>query len=366
LRAWVVARAKEASEVLNDESFLVLDIGKPIVDMGRVAGEHFSHLVGAAGPITLFRNGDEHRAARRALNRAIARVPFRDLEPVIDSVAASSAADVARRGSFDAVQEFAGVLSARVMTHILGLSDSDRRLLQEVGESLTRTFDIVSPDVYEDVNRKVEAALQHLSKRVDEAVAAGEENGVTLLYEETSNAGQDRVAATAALILFAFAVGSVTTSALIAFAIDLLLADADLYGAARDDSSLAATVAAEAERLQSPVQRSLRVATKDRIVGGKWIRCGQRLVVMVRAANRGADDALAAPDAAQVPHDSRDSTAGAGRKVCVELSLRRIESRVALTHFLRLPPLERDGPPVFRSSITVPQLASLPVRFKTN
>jgi hypothetical protein len=365
LRAWVLTRTEDASEVINDESFLVLDIGKPIVDMGHTADEDFSHLVSAVGALSLFRNGDDHRAARRALSRAIARVPFRDLEPVIDEVAAALVADVSQRRTFDAVRDFAGVLPARVMARILGLPESDRQLLQELGDDLTRTFDIVSPGVYEDLSRKVEATLRHLRKRVEEAVAAGQENGVTVLYEESSAAGQDRVAATAALILFAFAVGSVTTSTLIACSIDLLLADADLYAAACDDVSLAAAVAAEAERLQSPVQRSLRVATEDRIVGGKWIRRGQRLVVMVRAANRDPD-AFGLDPAGPRRDDGGGSASVEGRHACAEINLRRIESRVALKHFLKLPPLERDGPPALRPAITVPQLASLPVRFKTD
>jgi cytochrome P450 len=356
---------EDASQVLNDESFLVLDIGKPIVDMGPLAGEDFSHLVRAVGALTFVRNGDDHRAARRALSHAIARVPLRDLEHSIDAAAATLVTEVSQRRSFDAVKDFAGVLPARVMTHVLGLPESDRHLLQEVGDNLTRTFDIVSPSDYEDLNRNVEATLKHLCKRVEEAVAAGQENGVTVLYREASNAGEDRVAATAALILFAFAVVSVTTSTLIAFAIDLLLADADLYGAAREDISLAAALAAEAGRLQSPVrQRSLRVATEDRVVAGKWIKRGQKLIVMVGAVTR---DLTAVPEPGSAPtsrDDGRELVLGAPRHACEGTNLGRIESRIALSHFLRLPLLERDGPPVFRSAITARQLASLPVRFK--
>jgi cytochrome P450 len=366
LRAWVLTRMAEVSEVLDDEGFLAYDIGEPIAEMGRLAGKDFSHLIRTIGAMTFFRNGDDHRAARRAVSRALLRVPFRDLEPMIDKLAAELVADLSRRRSFDAVKDFAAVLPSRVMAHIIGVPECDRRLLQEVGDDVTRALDIVSLGVYTDVDRKAEAALKHLSKRVEEAVASGQESGVTILYEEGAGAGEDKLMATAALIMFAFAVGSVTTSSLIAFAFDLLLAHPDIYKAARDDISLAAAVAAEAGRFQSPVQRSLRVATEDRLVGGKAIKRGQKLILLLGAANRDPA-AFTEPESARVPRDDgRDLTFGSGRHICVGMNLARIESRVALTHFLSMPPLERDGPPVFRPAATIRQLASLPVRFKAS
>jgi cytochrome P450/acyl carrier protein len=306
--------------------------------------------------MTFLRNGDDHRTARRALGLAISRVPFRELEPMIDEMAGSLAADVARRRCFDAVKDFADVLPSRVMTRILGLPESDADLLREIGDDIARTFDIVSLSVYQDLDLKAERALKHLCQRVQDAVAAGQENGVTVLYNEGGNAPDDKVMATAALILFAFAVGSVTTSSLLAFAIDLLLECPDLYARARDDTSLAAAVAAEAGRLQSPVQRALRVATEDRVVGGKPIKRGQRLILLMGAANRDPD-AFSQPDSACVPRDeSRDLVFGAGRHVCLGMNLARIEARLALTHFLSLPLLERDAPATFRSGVTVREI----------
>jgi cytochrome P450 len=364
LRAWMLTRMAEVTEVLNDETFHVFDIGKPIAEMGRLAGKDLKHLVRTVDAMTFLRNGDDHRAARRALGLAISRVPFRDLEPMIDEMARSLATDLAHRGSFDAVRSYADVLPSRVMTRILGLPDSDADVLREVGDDIVRTFDIVSLSVYQDLDRKAEKTLNHLAKRVQDAVTAGRENGVTVLYEEGGNATDDKVMATAALILFAFAVGSVTTSSLIAFAIDLLLADPDLYARARDDVSLAAAVAAEAGRLQSPVQRALRVATEDRVIGGKAIKRGQRLILLMGAANRDPD-AFSQPDTGCVPRDEgRDLVFGAGRHVCLGMSLARIEAKAALTHFLRLPPVERDGPATFRPAVTVRRLATVPVRLK--
>ena len=364
LRAWILTGMAEVTEVLNDETFHVFDIGKPIADMGRLAGKDLSHLVTAVDAMIFLRNGDDHRAARRALGLAIARVPFRELEPMIEQMAEKLAADLSRRRGFDAVSELADVLPARVMTHILGLPESDADLLKQVGDDIVRTFDIVSLGVYQELNRKAEIALKHLCKRVEVAIAAGRESGVTVLYEEGASAAEDKVMATAALILFAFAVGSVTTSSLIAFAIDMLLARPDLYERARADVSLAAAVAAEAGRMQSPVQRALRVATEDRVIGGKSIARGQRLIAFVGAANRDPH-AFSAPDTATVPrNEGRDLVFGAGRHVCLGMNLAKIESRVTLTEFLRLPPLERDGRPVFRPSVTVRRLASVPVRFQ--
>ena len=363
LRAWILTRMAEVTEVLNDETFHVFDIGKPIGEMARLTGKDLGHLVRAVDAMTFLRNGDDHRAARRALGLAIARVPFRELEPLIEEMARKLATDLSQRRRFDAANDFADVLPMQVMTHILGLPESDGSLLKEVGEDIVRTFDIVSLGVYQELDRKAEIALKHLCKRVEEALAAGRESGITVLYEEGTSAADDKIMATAALILFAIAVGSVTTSSLLTFAVDMLLERPDLYARARGDVSLAADVAAEAGRLQSPVQRALRLATEDRVIGGKSIKRGQRLILFTGAANRDPET-FAQPDSARVArNEGRDLVFGAGRHVCLGMNLAKIESRVALTHFLGLPPLERDSPPVFRPSVTIRRLASVPVRF---
>lgn len=364
LRAWMLTRMTEVKEVINDETFHVFDMGKPIGEMARLAGKDFRHLVRTLDSMTFLQNGDDHRAARRALGLAISRVSFRDLEPVIDEMARKLASDLATRRSFDAAKDYADILPARVMTHILGLPESDGDLLKDIGDDIVRAFDIVSLRVYQELDRKAELALNHLCKRVEDAVAAGHENGVTVLYEEGAKSTEDKVMTTAALILFAFAVGTVTTSSLISFALDLLMERPDLYARARDDVSLAAEVAAEAGRLQSPVQRALRVATEDRVIGGKPILRGQRLILLVGAANR-CPVQFSEPDSALVPRDEgRDLVFGAGRHVCLGMNLAKIESRITLTRFLGLPPLERDGPPTFRPSVTVRRLASVPVKYK--
>jgi hypothetical protein len=364
LRAWLLTRMAEVTAVLNDETFHVFDIGKPIGEMARLAGKDFRHLVKAVDAMTFLRNGDDHRAARRALGLALARVPFRELEPMIEQMARELTADLSRRRAFDAAKDFADVLPMRVMTHILGLPESDGDLLKQVGEEIVRTFDIVSLGVYQELDRKAEVALKHLCKRVEDALSAGRESGITVLYEEGTSGADDRVMATAALILFANAVGTVTTSSLITFAIDMLLERPDLYARARGDVSLAADVAAEAGRLHSPVQRGLRVATEDRVIGGKSIKRGQRLILFVGSANRDPQT-FAEPDSARVPrNEGRDLVFGAGRHVCLGMNLAKIESRVTLTHYLGMPTLERDGPPVFRPSVSIRRLASVPVRFK--
>jgi cytochrome P450 family 144 len=364
LRAWLLTRMAEVTQVLNDGTFHVFDIGKPIGEMARLAGKDFRHLVKAVDAMTFLRNGDDHRAARRALGLALARVPFHELEPTIEQMARELTTDVSRRRGFDAANDFADVLPMRVMTHILGLPESDGAMLKQVGEDIVRTFDIVSLGVYQDLDRKAEVALKHLCKRVEDALGTGNESGISVLYEEGTRGADDRVMATAALILFANAVGTVTTSSLIGFAIDMLLERPDLYERARGDVSLAADVAAEAGRLQSPVQRGLRVATEDRVIGGKSIKRGQRLILFVGSANRDPQ-AFSEPDSARAPRDEgRDLVFGAGRHVCLGMNLAKIESRVTLMHFLGLPTLERDGPPVFRPSVSIRRLASVPVKFK--
>jgi len=87
------------------------------------------------------------------------------------------------------------------------------------------------------------------------------------------------------------------------------------------------------------------------VIGGKSIKRGEKLILMMGAANRDPQT-FSEPDSARVPRDEgRDLVFGAGRHVCLGMNLAKIESRVTLAHFLGLPTLERDGPPTFRSAV---------------
>lgn len=364
LGLWVVTRQDDVRNVLEDDTFDVVELGAIIAEVGQRSGKDLRFLVRTIDAVTFFRNGEKHRVGRRSLTRVLTRVPYRQLEPLIDDIAASLAAELSKRQEFDAAGDFAIPLPNQVMAHIVGLPQSDAQFLYAIGHDMIMAFEVVSTGVYEALDRKGERALRHIAQRIDSALSSGSEGALQCFYEDAPSEGEEKMMEAAAQVFFAFFVGTLTTSALIAFCIDSLIEQPELYRRAREDVSLSGAIADEAARLQSPVQRSLRVSERDCVIGGKKIRRGERMLLLLGAANR---DPARFPDANRLDPERKskgDVAFGGGKHSCVGATLARLEAKIALEHFLRLPPVAPSGrPKKWHPGFTVRRLTSLPVRF---
>jgi cytochrome P450 len=110
------------------------------------------------------------------------------------------------------------------------------------------------------------------------------------------------------------------------------------------------------------VQRSVRLCQEDRVIGGKTIRAGERLLLLLGAANRDPA-AFAAPDDLKVDRGGPpDLVFGAGHHFCLGASLARLEGRIALEHFVRLPPIELAGEESWYPGRSIRRLTRLPVK----
>src|SRR5262249_10472823 len=188
------------------------------------------------------------------------------LEPVIESFAASLSSKLLGRYEYDAIKEFADPLPQFVMAHILDLPMSDVPILSEVLADLTLLFDITRMDVINCVNRNVITALDLLKGRIVEAIDGSAETGLSIIYEATSGSETERLANAAALTLFAYRVGAETTIGLVGFLIRTLIKKPALRRMVRGNLALASTIVSEVLRLESNPQRSWRVARITRVI----------------------------------------------------------------------------------------------------
>jgi cytochrome P450 len=149
---------------------------------------------------------------------------------------------------------------------------------------------------------------------------------------------------------------------LVGLIIHTLLEQPRLCGLARETPALAPVIVSEILRLESNVQRSLRICRERRVVGGTTIEPGERVLLLIGAANR---DPAAFPypdDVALQKRPTPDVSFGAGSHFCLGASLARLEGRIALEHFLRLPAVEREAEERWYPGRSIRRLIELPVR----
>jgi cytochrome P450 len=129
-----------------------------------------------------------------------------------------------------------------------------------------------------------------------------------------------------------------------------------------DESGAMRIVVEELLRYDSPAQMLARVAATDTELGGKHLEAGDAVLAVVGAGNRDPE-VFDAPDALDVArHPNPHLGFGVGLHYCVGAALSRREGQIAIPALLRrFPRMRLAGAPVWRDTIVLRGLESLPV-----
>jgi cytochrome P450 len=131
----------------------------------------------------------------------------------------------------------------------------------------------------------------------------------------------------------------------------------------RDDPALLPSGIEELLRYDSPVQFTTRVLKADMEIGGKLLRAGQMVLLLLGAANRDPEQ-FPDPDRLDVGRpDNKHLAFGLGSHFCLGAPLARLEGRLVFEALLRrLPGLRLDGaPPRYRQNFNLRGLEALEV-----
>jgi cytochrome P450 len=361
---WFVTRYDDVVAVLLDDERFVRD---PALVFTPPELESFyegpAEAVDFLHTHMLNKDGDEHRRLRRLVTKAFTPKMVERLRPRIQEIADGLVDGVEARGEMDLVEELAFPLPITVIAELLGIPVADRdrfRLWSNAimtpaltAEEMARAGDLMSQFV---------AYLRELFERRrgtpgDDLISAllqVEEGGDRLTEQELSSM--------VALLIIA---GHETTVSLIGNAVLVLLQHADQRAELERDPTLIAPAIEELLRFDGPVERALnRWAAEDVELGGKTIRRGEGIIVILGSADR--DPArFRNPNVLDFTREDNKHVAfGRGSHYCLGAPLARLEAEIALTTLLRrLPGLRLAVPvdelswrpvPLFRSLVTLP------------
>ena len=159
--------------------------------------------------------------------------------------------------------------------------------------------------------------------------------------------------------------GHETTTHLIGNGLFALLQHPDQFQKLKDNPILMTSAIEEFLRYDSPLQRQLRKAAGKIEIGGKQIREGDLVSVMLGAANRDPAE-FAEPDRLDITRaENRHVSFGMGIHFCLGAPLARIEGPVALSALLsRFPAMRLDSDSFeWQHDIAFRGLRALPVLF---
>ncbi len=343
LKSWVLTRYDDVRAALADPrlsadrltSFLRHQAGD------RPLAEALAELGRSLGLWAVFTDPPLHTRLRGLLTDAFTPRAVETLRPTVRALVDALIDGVAAAGRLDLVRDIAAPLPVAVIGDLLGVPRVDGPALKQWSDDLA-TFvgsAVATSDKYERAAASLREMNAYFRALAAERRARPRQDVLSALV---AAAGQGRLAddelvASCTLLLFA---GHETTTNLIGNGVLALLRHPDQCERWRRDPTLTATAVEELLRFEGPGQALVRVALDDLAIGGRRIRRGDRLFVMINAANRDPRR-FVDPDRLDLGREPNPHlTFGHGRHFCVGAPLARLEAQVALPRLLeRLPGL---------------------------
>ena len=269
-------------------------------------------------------------------------------------------------GTVDIVERYCSQLPVTVIGDILGVPESARPRILEFGELGAPSLDIgLTWQQYKTVYRGIEGFNDWLSDHLTQLRRNPGDDLMSQIIKSSENAEggpltHQELLATAGLVL---AAGFETTVNLLGNGIRMLLDKPQHLETLAARPELWPNTVEEILRLDSPVQLSARIATKDADVAGTLVRRNEGVILYLAGANRD-------PQVFEDPHsfDIERENAGrhlsfsGGRHFCLGAALARAEGEVGLrTFFERFPDARLAGDGSRRDTRVLRGWSSLPI-----
>ncbi len=335
-RVWATTTEALADRVLKDTATFTMR-----KEDGTVAGFRWwmPGIVRTFANSMLSMDEPDHKRLRAIVDEAFRRRAVLEMEPNIQALGDELADGLFADGSpADLVERFARKLPLAVISELLGLPAADRPKFTAWAAGFTRLTGALG---FLGMIPNVVAMKRYMERHLETVRRDGGEGLIAEIVRVEQDGGQispDEIVAMVFLLLLA---GHETTTHLISGSAHELLRNPDLRGWLAEDWRRLDLAVEEFLRFVSPVQFTKpRYVRKDIELGGVKLRRGEKVMVMLAAANM---------DPAANPHPerldlqrkpNRHIAFGTGIHFCLGHQLARIEGRCALKSlFQRWPSL---------------------------
>jgi cytochrome P450 len=364
-RVWITTTYEATAQVLKDSATYTLRSD------GRSAGMRWwmPAFIATLANNMLTMDEPDHTRLRGIVDEAFRRRAVLDMEPRIAAIADDLARDLFAAGDpADLVARYARTLPLAMICELLGLPQEDRPRFIAWANSVARMTSALG------FLRLISAVMRmrrYLAERLQHARRHGGEGLIAELVRVEAEGGCISPDEMVAMVFLLLGAGSETTTHLISGSVYELLRDPSRRDWLMADWNRAGLAVEEFLRFVAPVQFSKpRFVRRDVQLGGIQLRQGDRIMVMIAAANLdpAAHDCPERLDLERRPN--RHISFGTGIHFCLGHQLARIEAQCALQMlFTRWPKLQLAVDPTeirWRQRPGLRSIEQLPVRAESS
>lgn len=299
-----------------------------------------------------------HGEVHRIVMDAYRQQDFDSIRSRLELCADEKLGDLAGRKSFDLVADFSAPFAFAAVAELLGMASADEEKIVSCSEAIVAAMDSgLTPEAAGPGTAARDRLSAMISGCLDNPPDAGLLADV-LRQQRDADVSRDMILNTLRAVLHA---GYAPSSRLIASATLALLRSPGTWERLLGDE-VTDTAVRELGRHSGPVQAVARVCSEDTELGGRQLRRGSDVILLIAAANR--DPArFARPDDLDLDRDpAHNLSFGWGVHACVGASLARLACTIALSALLRhAPRLRLAGEPEHWRHATLRGLRTLPV-----
>ena len=356
--AWVLSRFADADAILRDHKRFSSDPRlRKTTRTPRNAG-----IENPGGQSMLFLDPPDHSRLRQLVSKAFTPGAIAALTPRIHALVGELLDQIPNSASFDLMEALAYPLPVIVMAELLGIPPEDRAKFKLWSDLRARVLEpTIKPDEIQKANQATYALDDYFREVIRERRAHPRDDLIsTLILAEEAG---DKLTSNELLVMLRLLLiaGNETTTNLIGNGMLALLRHPAQLQLLRNQPDLMENAVEELLRFDTPVQVDFRIARADLEFGGRGIRAGQGVIILLGAANH---DPAVFPEPERLDITRRNASHlafGRGLHFCLGAPLARVEARAAFAGLLeRFPKLDLLNPrPAFKDNVVLRGLREL-------
>jgi cytochrome P450 len=288
LRGWIVTRYDDVKTLQLDKR-VSADRLTPFYESRNAAAKaQMSDLIRYLNTWAAFKDPPDHNRMRQMMNQVMPPRVVKDLHAGIAELVTEllDSIDSRRLTRFDFIDEFANPLPASVIMDLLGVPRSDMRALRDWSGMIQPFIGgaTVSDNKYDSGREGILAMADYFRSAIAMRGTEPREDVISQLvdFKQSGMLTEDELVGMCMLFLFA---GHETTTNLIGNGIRALIANPDQMLKLAADPELATSMVEECLRFDGPTGAVVRVVRENMEMQGQHLRQGERIFLMMNAAN---------------------------------------------------------------------------------
>lgn len=332
LKAWVLTRYDDNKAVCLDREMSSDRLRPFFATLPGPEAARIGDIIRYLTHWMVFRDPPDHTRLRRLTSKVFHLQSMNAMRPAAEELTQWLFDRIGDRNEIDFVADFAGPLPALVIMAMLGVPREELAKVKRMSDDMALFIGSsrMAQDKYDIAERATKEMAAFFRELIEDRRRARRDDLLSQLVhleEDGDRLTEDELVATCILLLFA---GHETTTNHIANGLLSLLRFPDQLEALRADPALAPRAVEELLRYDGPSGAQVRVVKVEQELRGKVLKPGDRVFLMLNAANRDPE-AYEQPDRLWMDRGGpAHLTFGFGMHICLGFPLARMEGQVAL------------------------------------